>query len=200
MTRVKTNSIPALRLCTIVLGIAATAPAFAAVQPQCSVEPASGAPAETRQFAFLIGDHDVSLHAWRNGAWTPPRPVSAKWRGWYGLDGHAVYDEWIDPDTTQVAGGNHGINVRMYDPEEKLWKMMWIATAGRQVQDLRAQVIDGVLTMWQEHPERPGWKAEFRVLDEKRWERIGYQLDAEGVHQPQFRLVATRVRDSVCAQ
>ena len=147
------------------------------------------APPETRQFEFLLGDHDVALHAWTGEGWTPPRPVNARWRGWYGLSGHAIYDEWEDP---QPNTGGAGINVRLYDPAQQVWKMMWVSTTGKQVQDLRAEERNGVLTMWQVYPERPGWKAEFEMLDDTRWARVEYQQDASGVWQPRFRLVATR--------
>ncbi len=40
-------------------------------------EPHPQAAREFQQFAFLIGDHEVALHAWTGDAWTPPRPVSA---------------------------------------------------------------------------------------------------------------------------
>ncbi len=147
------------------------------------------APEETRQFAFLIGEHQVTLHAWTGTGWTPPRPVNARWRGWYGLDGMAIYDEWIDP---QPDTGGLGVNVRLYDPEESIWKMMWVSTSGRQIQDLRAEIREGELTMWQVYPERPGWKAVFELLDEDRWARVSYQQDDKGAWQPQFRLEATR--------
>jgi hypothetical protein len=70
--------------------------------------------------------------------------------------------------------------------------MMWISTAGRQVQDLRAETIAGELTMWQVYPERPGWKAVFERIDADRWARVSYQQDEQGAWQPQFRLEATR--------
>ena len=100
-----------------------------------------------------------------------------------------IQDEWIDPDPST---GGLGVNVRIYDPEENVWKMMWVSTSGRQVQDLRAQMQEGGLTMWQVYPERPGWKAVFEVLDEKRWARVSYQRNEQGTWQPQFRLEATR--------
>ena len=147
------------------------------------------APPETAQFAFMVGDHEVTLHAWNGESWTPPRPLNARWHGWYGLDGMAIYDEWIDPDPNS---GGRGVNVRLYDPEEAAWKMMWISTAGRQVQELRAEMRDGLLTMWQIHPERPGWKAVFEQLSEEKWARVSYQQDETGDWLPQFRLEATR--------
>ena len=52
------------------------------------------------------------------------------------LQGRAIYDEWIDPDSTQ---GGLGVNVRIYDPQQQIWKMMWVATSSLQVQDLRAK-------------------------------------------------------------
>ena len=153
------------------------------------VDPAPQAPEKIRQFHFMIGQHDVDLHAWNGHAWTPPRPQGAQWNGWYGLSGMAVYDEWIDPDANR---GGLGVNVRVYDQANEQWKMMWVATWTLQVQDLRAALVDGVLTMWQVYPERPGWKAEFSVLDAHSWQRVDYNQDAQGVWQPGFKLVATR--------
>lgn len=151
--------------------------------------PHADAPAETQQFDFLIGRHEITLHAWTQNGWTPPRPINAQWNGWYGLQGRAIYDEWLDPDPNQ---GGLGVNVRIYDPQEKIWKMMWVATSGLQVQDLRAKMIDDKMTMWQVYPPRDKWKAEFNQLASNQWERISYQQDAEGTWQPQFRLVARR--------
>lgn len=141
-------------------------------------------------FAFLIGKHSVSLHAWRGDDWTPPRTPNAHWHGWYGLQGLAVYDEWHD---LGVPGGNLGVNVRLYDPKSGQWKMMWVSSFDRQVKELRAEVIDDVLVMWQVYPARPGWKAEFEVLDEGRWARTSFLQNDAGDWQREFRLVATRI-------
>lgn len=166
-------------------------PGLAAAQTSaCDIGKVSAsAPAETQQFSFLLGDHEVTLHAWTGSDWTPPRPLNAMWRGWYGLSGTAIYDEWEDQDPER---GGLGINVRIYDDAEAVWKMMWVSTSGMQVQDLRAEIRDGVLTMWQVYPERPGWKAEFEVINDDQWARVSYQQDQTGAWQPQFRLVATR--------
>jgi hypothetical protein len=151
--------------------------------------PHPNAAEQINQFAFLIGDHEVTLHAWSANGWTPPRPLNARWRGWYGLDGMTIQDEWSDPDPNT---GGLGVNIRLYDADENVWKMMWVSTSGRQVQELRAQMQGGELRMWQVYPERPGWKAVFEVLDEQRWARVSYQQDAQGTWQPQFRLEARR--------
>ncbi len=151
------------------------------------------APPETRQFDFLIGQFEMTLHAWTGDGWSPPRPVNARWEGWYALDGRAIQDEWFDLDTRDGRAPVRGVNLRIYDPEESVWKLMWIAQPAYQVQDLRAEVREGILTMWQVYPERPGWKAEFEIADEDRWARIAYVQDEEGAWTPQFRLAATRI-------
>ena len=140
-------------------------------------------------FDFLIGEHDVTLHAWTGSGWSPPRPVNAEWHGHKSLRNQVIQDEWFDPNPGQETSG---INIRMYDEQANEWKMMWISTSGKQVQDLRAGSIDGVLTMWQVYPERVGWKAEFENLDKCRWARADYVKQKSGSWQPQFRLVATK--------
>ena len=152
------------------------------------------APLETRQFEFLVGDFAINLHAWQGGAWTPPRPTKARWNGWYGLNGMAIVDEWYDPEPAIDPNGGRGINVRMYDPDEGLWKMMWISTSGKQVTDLRAQVIDGVLTMWQVNPGGANTRSEFKVADDDHWVRTSYVPgEKEGEWLPQFKLSASRI-------
>lgn len=153
------------------------------------------APPETAQFSFLVGDFSVTLHVWKETTWSPARPTNARWNGWYGLNGMTIVDEWYDPEPAIDANGGRGINVRMYDPEEKIWKMMWISTSGKQVTDLRANMVDGVLTMWQVFPEQKSkTKSEFRVIDSDHWERISFVPgEEEGEWIPQYRLVATRI-------
>lgn len=152
------------------------------------------APAETRQFEFLVGHYQIHLHAWQGDAWSPPQPgVTARWNGWYGLGGMAIYDEWYNPDPAQNAEGNHGVNVRLYDDEENVWKMMWIATANKTVQNLRAEMQGGVLTMWQLSPERPDFKANFKVHDSDHWERISFTKDEEANWVKQYKLAASRL-------
>lgn len=156
--------------------------------------PHPSAPEELSQFAFLIGDYKINLHAWQGDQWSPPQPgVTARWNGYYGLGGMAIVDEWYHPDPAQQADSPRGINVRMYDPEAEEWDMMWIASGAHQVQDLRARIIDGVLTMWQVYPERPDFRAEFEITDADHWARIAYKKDENGDWVKTFKLAASRI-------
>lgn len=156
------------------------------------------APPQTEQFAFLIGDYKVTLHQWQGEDWSPAQPgVSARWNGYYGLGGMAIIDEWYNPDIAQNPDGNHGVNVRLYDPEAEEWDMMWVATRNHQVQDLRAKIIDGKLTMWQVYPERANFRAVFNVDDDDHWNRVSYVKDENDEWARQFKLAATRI---ACAE
>lgn len=167
----------------------------AVAPPSCDYgSPHPDAPDELRQFDFLIGDFAITAHAWRGGAWTPPRPGPApRWNGYYTLGGMAIADEWYDPDPGLDPNSGRGINIRMWDAEDGEWDMMWIATGGRQVQDLRAKMIDGRLTMWQVYPERPNFRAYFERTGPDSWHRISLTPDEDGNWVPQFKLSATRI-------
>ena len=178
----------------VVLALFGLGPGLAAQTGQCELgEPHPDAPAELGQFAFLIGDFEITSHRWMGEDWSPPRPgPRARWRGWYGLGGMAIYDEWYDPDPEEDPSAPRGVNVRMFDTDSEEWRMMWIATSAKQVQDLRAELRDGKVTMWQVYPERPGFLADFTVEDENHWYRVSYVKDDHGEWTPQFKLRATR--------
>ena len=163
--------------------------------PRCEYgAPHENAPEELSQFAFLIGDYKIGLHAWQGDKWSPALPgKTARWNGWYGLGGMAIYDEWFNPDPAQDSDAPRGVNVRMYDEDAGEWDMMWVATSGNQVQDLRAKVEDGKLTMWQVYPERENFKAVFEVEDQDHWARISYKKDNAGEWVEEFKLSATRI-------
>ncbi len=147
------------------------------------------------QFEFLIGDFEIEGFGWFNNRWytNPNATVPPRWNGYYGLNGKAIVDEWFNEDPGITPETHRGINVRMFDEKAAEWKMMWISTVNHTVQDLRAKVIDGKLTMWQVYPERPTFKAEFEVLSDSQWQRTEYIKDENGNWNQRFKLVATRI-------
>ena len=193
---------PILMTSAIFLALACAAPSTVAEEANDGLAPARcdvgaphpNAPAELAQFAFLVGDYKVTFHGWQGEEWSQAQPGrQARWNGWYGLGGMAIYDEWYGEDPGVNPDTSRGVNVRMYDPEAEEWDMMWIATLGSQVQDLRAKVIDGTLTMWQVYPDRANFRAEFVVEDEDHWARISYTKDDNGEWVKQFKLAASRI-------
>lgn len=152
------------------------------------------APPEFEQFAFLIGDFTITSHIMTPSGWSPPRPgPRARWNGHYSMDGMMITDEWYDPDPGLDPASPRGINVRMFDPASSEWKMMWISTSGAQVQDLRAGLRNGKLTMWQIYPTAIDPVADFTVEDADHWHRVSYVQDEAGEWQPKYKLRATRL-------
>ncbi|PHR62941.1 MAG: hypothetical protein COA47_01210 [Robiginitomaculum sp.] len=164
--------------------------------PRCEPgAPHAKAPAELAQFDFLIGDFTIEGQAWTAQGWrsSPTPPPPARWNGKYGLDGMAIYDEWFNVDPGLNLDTPRGVNVRFYDEKTSEWKMMWVHTGVGQVQDLRAEMRDGELTMWQEYPDRPDFLATFIREDKDHWHRISFAKDDEGNWTKTIKLAATRL-------
>ena len=164
--------------------------------PKCNYgAPHAEAPAEMAQFDFLIGDFTITGHAWLGSTWSPPRPNAppSRWNGRYILGGMAIEDEWYQTDPAIDPQSARGINIRMWDQDAAEWDMMWVHTGEKQVTDLRAKMIDGKLTMWQEYPERPNFKSYFERMGPDSWHRVSLLQDENGELTKQFRLLATRI-------
>lgn len=71
--------------------------------------------------------------------------------------------------------------------------MMRVATAGAQVQDLRAEMRDGKLTMWQVYPTEIDPIADFTIEDSDHWHRISYVQNEAGDWVPKYKLRASRI-------
>jgi len=184
-----------IRILAVLFLISTSAHGLETAPPACDYgAPHPHAAPELAQFEFLIGDYEISLHAWTGEAWTPAKPgVTARWNGRYVLGGMAIMDEWYSPDPAQDPNAPRGVNIRLYDPEAGEWDMMWLATGSHTVQDLRARMEDGRLVMWQVYPERPDFRAEFEITDADHWARISYTKDDNGEWVKQYKLAATRL-------
>jgi len=169
--------------------------AAAPIAPRCDYgSPHPHAPAELAQFSFLIGDFEITSHIMTPAGWSPPRPgPRARWNGWYSMGGMMITDEWYDPDPGLQPDAPRGVNVRMYDAESTEWIMMWVATRTKRVQDLRAAMKGGKLTMWQVYPTKIDLLADFTIEDDDHWYRVSYVQDDAGEWVPQYKLRATRI-------
>ena len=155
--------------------------------------PSSDAPPEFAEYAFLIGNFDINIQGWRNGEWRESG-LTAVWNGRYGMGGKAVIDEWFDPGYPDREGSGMGMNVRMYDPEEQVWKMMWQHTRNALVMDLRSELREqDRLYLWQVYPEVPERRVYFEVYGDGHWARIEEKVSEEsGEWEPSVKLEATQ--------
>jgi hypothetical protein len=158
-------------------------------QASCDLgAPAEGMPDEFAQFAFIIGDFDVNYRQWVDGDWSEPLG-QARWNGRYTLNGRAIMDWWYEGDADSPAG----INIRLFDPNEGLWKTAWHYTANYEVRELRQRIWeeDGRLHLWQVYPEAPERNVYFETYEDGRWARVDQRMNEEtGEWEPAIMLEA----------
>jgi hypothetical protein len=164
-------------IATILVALAAITPDLALGQiVACNPgQPHPEAPAELSQFSFLLGRFDIKGRSWQGEAWSEGFTL-AYWEGEYIMDGFAIADYWYNtpPDADGPAPGR-GVNIRMYNETEGMWKMSWMHTNNPGVRMLEAQLRDGVMWMWQmTDPETrlPTRQVTFHVEDADHWYRI----------------------------
>ncbi|GJL97731.1 MAG: hypothetical protein DHS20C06_15480 [Hyphobacterium sp.] len=144
--------------------------------------PAEDMPEEFGQFAFMIGDFDVQFLDWNveTESWGEPRPYFAHWNGRYGMGGRAIIDEWYAPGFGYRETSGAGVNIRIWDADEGIWKTAWHNTASNQVLDLRQQVLeDGRLHLWQVYPEGSDRNIWFETYENGEWARITQARDED---------------------
>jgi hypothetical protein len=149
------------------------------------------APQELEQYSFLIGNHEMRTWRWdaENENWGKGY-LTTRWNGWWALDGFAIADEWFDVQyPSQPPAMGRGINIRMWDAENKRWSNMWMHTRTSTVTELHSEMEDGKMVMYQVYPETTTkLRSEFEVFDDGNWTRITYVEDEDGNLTPTGRL------------
>ena len=161
--------------------------------------PAEDAPAELQQFGQFIGTWKcTSFSRDRERVWQP-NPWENTWSWYWVLDGHAIQDVWeASPDSPQ--GWNAGINLRVYDPRTKRWKMAWTTTLTNNFNFFEAGYVDGEMVMQGDIPaygQRPGHHARITFYGITRtafdWKYEAALGGPEDVYAEQARLQCRRV-------
>lgn len=69
------------------------------------------------------------------------------WIWHYALNGHAVQDIWIPDAEKSPPGSAMGTNLRVYDPQEDEWVMVWTTESMGGFQTFKAKMQDGNIVM-----------------------------------------------------
>ena len=69
------------------------------------------------------------------------------WVWHYALNGSAVQDIWIPDPERSPPGSAMGTNLRVYDPENDEWVMVWTTETLPGFQTFTAKMIDGEIVM-----------------------------------------------------
>ena len=143
------------------------------------------APSETKLMGQLAGvwDAEQTIVA-KDGSWNGKK-TKAIWRWYYILDGQAVQDDWISIDSLNRQKAV-GTNIRIYNPDEKLWYMAWIDKTHRRLATFTATndggnvIMDGINstgrhirnTFYQITANTFDWKQEWTFDEGKSWVEV----------------------------
>lgn len=107
-------------------------------------------PVQTAEFGRLVGTWQCDVHTRRaDGGWEQ-RAAGAKWRWFYVLGGHAVQDIW-EPEHIPGSDDNvRGTNLRIYDPQKRVWRVVWIDSMRRAFELYEGGSADGEIVLTRE--------------------------------------------------
>ena len=136
-------------------------------------------------FNKLIGEwaiEDSMLN--KEGKWVSG--PGADWSFYKILNGAAIQDDWISPSMDSPEpkqGRQYGTNVRIYNPQEKRWEMLWASNTGKKLEGFVATAdgskivmrgdyngADTRITFYAIEEQSFAWKME-RIIDEQ-WKEI----------------------------
>jgi hypothetical protein len=69
------------------------------------------------------------------------------WIWYYALNGHAVQDVWIPDAENSLPGAAMGTNLRVYNPQEDEWVMVWATETLGKFQTFKAKAQGGNIVM-----------------------------------------------------
>ena len=179
----------------VILLAGAGAPAAGEDEILRSAGPNPNAPAELRQFAFLVGDWEA--RAYRiDEAGKEVEFGYADWRVGYILDGYAIQDAWIYRD---LAAGTeeYGTMFRTFNPEAGEWRMVEQRHTDLEFVQMTAKQVGETMEMYgvMEFPQgKINFRRVFYNIEQDRFEwRTDFSRDGGKTWQEgAFYLRATR--------
>jgi hypothetical protein len=102
------------------------------------------APKETAQFRFLVGNWDCKTRFMKADGKSYAEGT-ARWNGYYILDGWAIQDDWISaqPDGTE----GHGTNIRSFNPKTGKWDNRWLPAGSLQWKYYQSEQVGDTMVM-----------------------------------------------------
>lgn len=116
-------------LAATTLAVAVLAAGGPATDASVTKGPHPDAPAETSQFAFLIGTWDCTTRFMAPDG-SGFNEGHATWTGYWILGGWAIQDDWKSPRPD--GGFNRGTNIRSFNPKTRKWDNRWLPAGSLQ--------------------------------------------------------------------
>lgn len=110
------------------------------------------------QYGQLAGDWQCTSESLKqDGSWVKS-PGTATWSWYYVLGGHAIQDVW-QPPSDAGPDAAVGTNLRIYDVETGLWRMVWTTAKQADFDTFRASYRDGEILIYGERPQTAAFRA-----------------------------------------
>ena len=127
----------------------ALAPTFASAQHAAPIETPASAPAEAKQFDFMLGEWRIEVHPKVSGlaAMIHGAPkLTGMWKAWRVLDGRGVEDEMriVDGSGNPVTLNR---NLRVYSGAEARWKVCGMDAYHARSSEASGALRDGEMRM-----------------------------------------------------
>ena len=152
-------------LLTILVSLAVTA-VNASPQTATVFNPgqmAEGAPPELMHWGKLVGQWAVEGESLkRDGSgWEPSG--AADWDFFWAFNGWGIQDNYTSPPLSQPLDDEskrqHGINLRVYNPNTKKWVLTWLTTASSTPSNFTASSTEDSVVMLRDKPDANGnWR------------------------------------------
>lgn len=148
------------RISLVLLSVASLLPAQAGAPAAVFSEtPSPDAPeALSKQFGRFVGSWICKASSpQQDGSWKD-NPGEPSWTWFYTLGGLAIQDVWL-PAPDSPASATPGTNLRIYDPEQDAWNVVWTTTGQKAFDNFTARWVDDRIVMNGERPARGGRQA-----------------------------------------
>ena len=132
---------------------------------------ASDAPPEVAHFGKMVGSWSTSSESLKpdGSGWLPSK--RADWHFHWDFDGYGIRDYYVSPPAAQKLDDEskrtRGINLRVYNAEEKKWVMTWLTVAALPPSGFTATSTDESIVMLSDKPGPGGFHSRITFFDIK---------------------------------
>lgn len=132
---------------------------------------ASGAPPEVAHFAKLTGSWSTTEESLKpdGSGWQASK--SADWDFHWDYDGYGIRDYYVSPPAAEKiedeSTRTRGINLRVFNSEQKKWIMTWLTVAALPPSGFTATSSDESIVMLSDKPGANGFHSRITFFDIK---------------------------------
>jgi hypothetical protein len=130
---------------------------------------AEGAPAELMHWGKLVGQWSTVEERFKTDGSGWEASKSADWDFFWAFNGWGIQDNYTSPPLSVAvpdeSARQRGINLRIYDPEEKRWVLTWLTVKSSKPATFTAISSDEKIVMLADDPNPQGFYGRVTFFD-----------------------------------